>query len=105
MGGTMRLGAWTCILQPDSLAAKAYTYDLSFRPEHGVRSGEICSSDGWKGTALAVPQVTNNDAGFSPGGSTGQSIRDGHGSQVLEISERHRRRYEFYPLTPFIRWR
>ncbi len=24
MGGTMRLGAWTCILEPDSLAAKAY---------------------------------------------------------------------------------
>ena len=24
MGGTMRLGAWECVLQPDSLAAKAY---------------------------------------------------------------------------------
>ena len=49
MGGTMRLGAWTCILQPDSLAAKSYTAaveegrgtasagplqnELSFRPE------------------------------------------------------------------------
>src|SRR3954452_23201160 len=24
MGGTMRLGAWTCVLQPDSLASRAY---------------------------------------------------------------------------------
>ena len=24
MGGTMRLGAWTCVLEPGSLAAEAY---------------------------------------------------------------------------------
>ncbi len=35
MGGTMRLGAWTCILQEDSLAAKAYgTTEISERHRH-----------------------------------------------------------------------
>jgi CTP synthase len=35
MGGTMRLGAWTCILQPDSLAAKAYgQIEISERHRH-----------------------------------------------------------------------
>jgi CTP synthase len=35
MGGTMRLGAWTCILEPDSLAAKAYgTTEISERHRH-----------------------------------------------------------------------
>jgi CTP synthase len=35
MGGTMRLGAWTCILQEDSLAAKAYgTSEISERHRH-----------------------------------------------------------------------
>jgi len=36
MGGTMRLGAWTCILQPGSLAAKAYggTTEISERHRH-----------------------------------------------------------------------
>jgi CTP synthase len=35
MGGTMRLGAWTCILQPDSLAARAYrTNEISERHRH-----------------------------------------------------------------------
>ena len=36
MGGTMRLGAWTCILQPDSLAAKAYggATEISERHRH-----------------------------------------------------------------------
>ncbi len=35
MGGTMRLGAWTCILQPSSLAAKAYgTTEISERHRH-----------------------------------------------------------------------
>jgi CTP synthase len=78
MGGTMRLGAWTCILQPDSLAAKAYT------------AAEMEGT----ATASAVPLATQNELGFSPGGS-GQSSRDDHHQQVLEISERHRHRYEF----------
>jgi len=35
MGGTMRLGAWTCILQPDSLANKAYgSTEISERHRH-----------------------------------------------------------------------
>ena len=35
MGGTMRLGAWTCVLEPDSLAAKAYkTTEVSERHRH-----------------------------------------------------------------------
>ena len=52
MGGTMRLGAWACILEPGSLAAKAY--------------GEASNVD------------------------MGRII-----DQKLEISERHRHRYEF----------
>ena len=35
MGGTMRLGAWTCVLEPDSLAAQAYgTQEISERHRH-----------------------------------------------------------------------
>jgi CTP synthase len=35
MGGTMRLGAWSCVLQPDSLAQKAYvTTEISERHRH-----------------------------------------------------------------------
>src|SRR5438105_9292640 len=35
MGGTMRLGAWTCKLEPDSLAAKAYgATEISERHRH-----------------------------------------------------------------------
>jgi CTP synthase len=35
MGGTMRLGAWTCVLQPDSLASAAYgTTEISERHRH-----------------------------------------------------------------------
>jgi len=35
MGGTMRLGAWACILEPDSLAAKAYgKTEISERHRH-----------------------------------------------------------------------
>ncbi len=35
MGGTMRLGAWDCVLAPDSLAAHAYgTTDISERHRH-----------------------------------------------------------------------
>lgn len=35
MGGTMRLGAWTCVLQPGSLAAKAYgSSEISERHRH-----------------------------------------------------------------------
>ena len=35
MGGTMRLGAWTCVLQPDSLAARAYgKTEISERHRH-----------------------------------------------------------------------
>ena len=35
MGGTMRLGAWTCVLEPDSLAARAYgTTEISERHRH-----------------------------------------------------------------------
>ena len=35
MGGTMRLGAWTCILQPDSLASHAYgETEISERHRH-----------------------------------------------------------------------
>jgi CTP synthase len=35
MGGTMRLGAWTCVMEPDSLAAKAYgTTEISERHRH-----------------------------------------------------------------------
>ncbi|MBS1814817.1 MAG: CTP synthase [Acidobacteria bacterium] len=35
MGGTMRLGAWTCVMEPDSLAAKAYSAtEISERHRH-----------------------------------------------------------------------
>ncbi len=35
MGGTMRLGAWTCMLQPNSLAAKTYSgTEISERHRH-----------------------------------------------------------------------
>src|SRR6266478_1790260 len=35
MGGTMRLGAWDCVLEPDCLAAKAYgTIEISERHRH-----------------------------------------------------------------------
>ena len=35
MGGTMRLGAWDCVMQPDSLAAQAYqTTEISERHRH-----------------------------------------------------------------------
>jgi CTP synthase len=35
MGGTMRLGAWPCVLQPDSLAYRAYgTSEISERHRH-----------------------------------------------------------------------
>jgi CTP synthase len=35
MGGTMRLGAWDCIMEPDSLAAQAYgTTEISERHRH-----------------------------------------------------------------------
>ena len=35
MGGTMRLGAWSCVLDPDSLAAHAYrTTEISERHRH-----------------------------------------------------------------------
>jgi CTP synthase len=36
MGGTMRLGAWTCVLQEDSLAARAYggATEISERHRH-----------------------------------------------------------------------
>ncbi|WP_263382447.1 CTP synthase [Granulicella arctica] len=35
MGGTMRLGAWACTMEPDSLAANAYgTTDISERHRH-----------------------------------------------------------------------
>ena len=35
MGGTMRLGAWDCVLEPDSLAANAYgTTEISERHRH-----------------------------------------------------------------------
>ena len=35
MGGTMRLGAWTCVMEPDSLAAKAYgATEISERHRH-----------------------------------------------------------------------
>jgi CTP synthase len=36
MGGTMRLGAWTCVLQPDSLASRAYggMTEISERHRH-----------------------------------------------------------------------
>jgi CTP synthase len=35
MGGTMRLGAWECVMEPDSLAAKAYgTTSISERHRH-----------------------------------------------------------------------
>jgi CTP synthase len=35
MGGTMRLGAWTCVLQEDSLAARAYgAKEISERHRH-----------------------------------------------------------------------
>jgi CTP synthase len=35
MGGTMRLGAWTCVMEPGSLAAKAYgTTEISERHRH-----------------------------------------------------------------------
>ena len=35
MGGTMRLGAWACVMEPDSLAAQAYgTTEISERHRH-----------------------------------------------------------------------
>jgi CTP synthase len=116
MGGTMRLGAWTCILQPDSLAAKAYTNSLTGNvsgaaTDESQRNNVILSeakdldvSDGSvaaqrenviqtlsaaKGKDLQSGDVPQNAA------AQGQSSRDDHHHQVLEISERHRHRYEF----------
>jgi CTP synthase len=101
MGGTMRLGAWTCILQPDSLAAKAYTdsvtLDLSSRAEGAVQnelsflpSQDLSSraTGGSRGTCSSSDVTQSTIA-------QGQSSRDDHHHQVLEISERHRHRYEF----------
>jgi CTP synthase len=35
MGGTMRLGAWDCVMQPDSVSAQAYaTTEISERHRH-----------------------------------------------------------------------
>ena len=114
MGGTMRLGAWTCILQPDSIAAHAYSFnELSSRATEGSRG--TCSSSesgngtvGGRGTASAVPLAAQREdvilsgakdlrLGDVPQSTTaqGQSSRDNHHDQVLEISERHRHRYEF----------
>ncbi len=104
MGGTMRLGAWTCVLEPNSLAAKAYTAS-----EEGRKSTEEA---GWKGTASASESATSprenviltlsaekgKDLRLSdapPNTSQGQASRDDHHHQTLEISERHRHRYEF----------
>ena len=75
MGGTMRLGAWTCILQPDSIAAHAYSFnELSSRATEGSR--RTCSSSesgngtvGGRGTASAVPLATQNERTFSPSGA------------------------------------
>ena len=105
MGGTMRLGAWICLLQPDSIASRAYTEssnDSVILGEPSPNKGE--SKDlrfnagqgtiGGRGAASAVPLAAFANGGFSPGGSTGQSERDHH-TQTLEISERHRHRYEF----------
>ena len=37
MGGTMRLGAWECVLEPDSLALKAYGHsEISERTSASV---------------------------------------------------------------------
>jgi CTP synthase len=85
MGGTMRLGAWTCVLQPDSLAAKAYTgslpQDFSSRPEDQLPF-DLSSrgNDASRGTSILA--------------ASGQSDarEDTH---TIEISERHRHRYEF----------
>ena len=37
MGGTMRLGLWPCVLQPDSLAAAAYAPEPRVRERHRHR--------------------------------------------------------------------
>src|SRR6201985_3751515 len=37
MGGTMRLGAWTCVLQPESLAARAYGGGTEISERHRHR--------------------------------------------------------------------
>jgi len=37
MGGTMRLGAWTCNLQPDSLASRAYNNSTEISERHRHR--------------------------------------------------------------------
>jgi CTP synthase len=102
MGGTMRLGAWTCILQPDSLAAQAYSskesviLTLSDAKGKDLQFGDAPhdAGAGRRGTASAAPLATQTERGFSPGGA-GQSSRDDHHEQTLEISERHRHRYEF----------
>ncbi len=50
MGGTMRLGAWECVLQPDSLAARAYgATQISERHRHRYefnREFEAALTDG-----------------------------------------------------------
>jgi CTP synthase len=118
MGGTMRLGAWTCILQPDSLAANAYTEsqtnalpsttDLSSRATEGSQRDNVILS-GAKDLDVSDESIAaqREDVilsaakdlrfGDAPQATTsqGQSSRTDHHHQVLEISERHRHRYEF----------
>jgi CTP synthase len=94
MGGTMRLGAWTCILEPNSLAAKAYT---GAETQHDSEARQLSSPQ--NPVILTLSEVKGKDLHFSDAAQNtiaqGQSSRDDHHEQVLEISERHRHRYEF----------
>ena len=61
MGGTMRLGAWTCIIQPDTLAYRVYGDDGDQRaasPPLRIQSGVRGAADGRR---IADQRI---DAGF-----------------------------------------
>jgi CTP synthase len=126
MGGTMRLGAWTCILQPDSLAANAYSHTASATdsvnlstpdrneaeskdlhlPTEFVTPEDVILSEAKDLRSATVAKSTNppTESGTVGGRGTASATqaeratsdhdpREHH--QLLEISERHRHRYEF----------
>jgi CTP synthase len=112
MGGTMRLGAWTCILEPNSLAARAYTaaetaQDVILSAAKDPQLANAAEGNG-RGAASAVPSSPTQDLPFRPEGAArsgdicvpSEASRNHHdderqGTHTIEISERHRHRYEF----------
>ena len=89
MGGTMRLGAWTCVLQPDSLAYRAYgATEISERHRHRYefnREYEALLTGGGL-------QISGHDAGLDVCGDRGdcRSIRTFWAASSIRSSSRSR---------------